>query len=67
MVSGGQPMDKTLFYPSQTSLGSIHEPRRDGRLSGFEREIRTWNLELGDSRHLLRLRYLEPILENANL
>ncbi|VDP30850.1 unnamed protein product [Heligmosomoides polygyrus] len=52
MTCGGQPMNKSALYPSQTSLVPIHRPRRDGRLGWPGQETRTRNMVSGarDSR-----------------
>lgn len=43
---GGQPMDKAMLYPSQTSLLPIHRPREMDGLLGWA-GIRTRKLESG--------------------
>lgn len=43
MTFRGQPMNKSVRYPSHTSLVLIHQPRRDRKAWFASREIRTRN------------------------
>lgn len=65
MTCNAQPMDKPVYYTSQTSLARLHRPRRDGRLAfrRYGRKIWTKDLVSGarDSRHLFATRALNWI------
>lgn len=57
MACDGRPIDRSVFYLSQTTLLLIYRPQGDGKLSWTGREIRTLNLDSGCTRKHPELRF----------
>lgn len=61
-TSGGQPMDKSVLFLSQTTVAPIYRAQRDGTPGWPGREIRNKNPVSGahDSWHYLQMRSTRP-------